>query len=1215
MNVAYVVFVQIITKEITLHPNAPPSWDSILREIQQQFPTFNRSIKTLQRWFHKYRQEKGKEIQPLKSGRKTDQELLTKIKDHMLEQTRRAPSYRTAASHFQIPLSTARLYIKQHIGFQRKIRPTIPHDLTQQQKTARIYYSRIMMKILEISRDVGYKNIITGDESYFVYDYDSSFSYCLPGTSPNPRVKTDLRNRKLLLTIFLWGGGMCMLYDLHQGVTMTSSRFINTVINPIYQWWKERVELLQDDFDKIQSNTICAITAAKHEVERIAATDLSKWDEQRRPSSHKLDFVKNSELSAIEQLLSQHVEKAPAQDILLHQPISRQIPPPPPPQPSHFPPPPESSRPVLKSVTIKDEYKSLPPIQSLYASLLSTPATESTSISHWVPATASPFPTFAYHRSIRHTGRLSNIASLLLLLFGSRLFKEALLTLTDVDEEDLLMQDFLQIFHELDGKQVSPINIEQYSAVLDAFSPDTAINPLHHNLEIIRSQFYGNSTVIDAFNTTVTLKKKKNVCSTRYLEEVLGSIQLPSQPPTVLIVYIDRSLPRKKKVNTRFYFPVYDLLQIPQFPSSAYMLRGIIVHTAKKANVATNTDNYRAIVKEAMEGMRWTEYVNGKSTVLTDIGWPQKLAYGDDFDDECSSACLLLYEKSVLSSVSDDVHDSYTPYKHRSGFARDKAEYISSDQTFNPLSTPQTQRSHLLIHRTSSVRSPSTNSDSDSSSFLSTSTSSTLFSDTNDSQSDNSTMDESPIPSSSSLSAPDDSTQLASPITPDLLVLPDSHSSNSTPSSSSTISTPSPSPMNTPARLDQDFVVDTDGAIHSPGFNHQDQLPLELFLHLDNARVHTSQESSSFLKQLPFIKFPHPPYSPDIAPCDFFLFGYLKRKLAVDGVHSSDICNVVKRYLVEIDQQVYLRVFDHWHDRLAWVASHGGEYYPANNRRQIMDEYKHLYHLQSNSSSKNVEDKPYVCSFCNRRYSTKPSLQTHVSIKHADLALPHRSPSSSSCLRSLPLLEHNVSKQSAPDTPLNSLNKPQFSLFPLSSPHSICNAPVVKHFSCIPLQMPASHPRPHHLNLQIFYPTSNKTVILAGTLLLEDYRQYSQTLQQPESIPVPPETEQHKHQCRICSKDFSSLEALQLHSIRYHPDERLPSCEDAYVCTLCSARFASRRGLSTHFGMVHSQKSEANKEDVNPSCPYCERMFQSSVGLKMHISKMHTNVRDVFDEL
>jgi hypothetical protein len=38
---------------------------------------------------------------------------------------------------------------------------------------------------------------------------------------------------------------------------------------------------------------------------------------------------------------------------------------------------------------------------------------------------------------------------------------------------------------------------------------------------------------------------------------------------------------------------------------------------------------------------------------------------------------------------------------------------------------------------------------------------------------------------------------------------------------------------------------------------------------------------------------PHPPYSPDLVPCDFFLFPHMKRQMK--GKHSADVSEVKKK--------------------------------------------------------------------------------------------------------------------------------------------------------------------------------------------------------------------------------------------------------------------------------------------------------------------------------
>jgi hypothetical protein len=54
----------------------------------------------------------------------------------------------------------------------------------------------------------------------------------------------------------------------------------------------------------------------------------------------------------------------------------------------------------------------------------------------------------------------------------------------------------------------------------------------------------------------------------------------------------------------------------------------------------------------------------------------------------------------------------------------------------------------------------------------------------------------------------------------------------------------------------------------------------KLILHDDNARPHTVKITSQFMEQNSMQMAPHPAYSPDLAPPDFYLFGYVKQLLS-----------------------------------------------------------------------------------------------------------------------------------------------------------------------------------------------------------------------------------------------------------------------------------------------------------------------------------------------
>ncbi|KAG5320103.1 SETMR methyltransferase, partial [Acromyrmex heyeri] len=51
----------------------------------------------------------------------------------------------------------------------------------------------------------------------------------------------------------------------------------------------------------------------------------------------------------------------------------------------------------------------------------------------------------------------------------------------------------------------------------------------------------------------------------------------------------------------------------------------------------------------------------------------------------------------------------------------------------------------------------------------------------------------------------------------------------------------------------------------------------KVLFHQDNARVYTCPVSMTKFNEFRYELFPHPAYSPDLAPCDYFLFPNLKK--------------------------------------------------------------------------------------------------------------------------------------------------------------------------------------------------------------------------------------------------------------------------------------------------------------------------------------------------
>ena len=61
-----------------------------------------------------------------------------------------------------------------------------------------------------------------------------------------------------------------------------------------------------------------------------------------------------------------------------------------------------------------------------------------------------------------------------------------------------------------------------------------------------------------------------------------------------------------------------------------------------------------------------------------------------------------------------------------------------------------------------------------------------------------------------------------------------------------------------------------------------------VILQLDNARPHTARTKVSTITDLHFECLPHPPYSPDLAPSDFHVFGPLKEAMGRKKFRSDE---------------------------------------------------------------------------------------------------------------------------------------------------------------------------------------------------------------------------------------------------------------------------------------------------------------------------------------
>jgi histone-lysine N-methyltransferase SETMAR len=97
----------------------------------------------------------------------------------------------------------------------------------------------------------------------------------------------------------------------------------------------------------------------------------------------------------------------------------------------------------------------------------------------------------------------------------------------------------------------------------------------------------------------------------------------------------------------------------------------------------------------------------------------------------------------------------------------------------------------------------------------------------------------------------------------------------------------------------------------------------------DNERAHTAQKRPTFCEENGLRLAPHPPYLPDFAPSDFFLFGYVKEHLKGMAFPSYEsLLNAIGEVVTGIESETVTAVFEDSLERLERVSKNNGDYYP-----------------------------------------------------------------------------------------------------------------------------------------------------------------------------------------------------------------------------------------------------------------------------------------------
>lgn len=101
----------------------------------------------------------------------------------------------------------------------------------------------------------------------------------------------------------------------------------------------------------------------------------------------------------------------------------------------------------------------------------------------------------------------------------------------------------------------------------------------------------------------------------------------------------------------------------------------------------------------------------------------------------------------------------------------------------------------------------------------------------------------------------------------------------------------------------------------------------KILYHQDNAPAHRSMLTMAKLNEIRFELLPHPPYSPDLAPSDYYLFSDLKQHLRGQRYHSNaEVIGATEGYFAGKDKSFFKKGIEMLEKRWTKCITLSGDY-------------------------------------------------------------------------------------------------------------------------------------------------------------------------------------------------------------------------------------------------------------------------------------------------
>jgi transposase len=179
-------------------------------------------------------------------------------------------SCKRTCQKLRIPKTTCLRVLHEDLWFRKCYLRWVPYSMTGNKAQCRVAFSEALLEVARYAKETNFKHLLTGDESWFYYEYPDD-SACAPLRASLPtRTSKEIQTKKCHISIIWSTSGIHNLLALPAGVRYDAEFFCAFVLPDIERtlWDGKHRRTLRSVYLHLDSAPADNIKRSRHEITR-----------------------------------------------------------------------------------------------------------------------------------------------------------------------------------------------------------------------------------------------------------------------------------------------------------------------------------------------------------------------------------------------------------------------------------------------------------------------------------------------------------------------------------------------------------------------------------------------------------------------------------------------------------------------------------------------------------------------------------------------------------------------------------------------------------------------------------------------------------------------------------------------------------------------------------------------------------------------------------